>query len=173
MCAYAIVDKDNARATIRRYGLNQLVKIISDIVQRMCVARLLSRPAFAGVSWRSALPVAIVCDHPWLRGETRLLNEINSRLPNGLWESKAIKEDDKKVASCISFEELIRDRIIRLGRESYGWHFELAKCLGRFTKLARRTAVTDDETSYGVRLTYSKRRLGRWIMVEIVDTVLS
>lgn len=36
-------------------------------------------------------------DHPWLRGETRLLNEINSRLPNGLCESKAIMEDDRRL----------------------------------------------------------------------------
>jgi hypothetical protein len=153
--------------------LDQLVKIISDIVQCVCVTRLLFRPVFAGVSWRSALPIPVVSDHPWLRGETRLLNEINSRLPSGLCESKAIKEDDKGIACGISFEELIRDRSVWLRRESHCRHVESEKCLERLTKLARRTAVTDDENSYGVNLTYSKRPPECWIMVDMVDTVRS
>jgi hypothetical protein len=107
-----------------------------------------------------------------------LLNEINSRLPNRLCESKAIKEDDKEIPCRISFEELIRDRGVWLGRESHGQHVELDKCLERITKLARRIAVTDgavsdDENSYGVNLTYSKRRPGRLIMVDTTDTVRS
>jgi hypothetical protein len=129
------------------------VKIVRDIVQCVCVARLLIRPAFARVSWRSALPIAVVRDHPWLRGETRLLNEINGRIPNGLCESKAIKEDNKEIACRISFEELIRDRSVWLGRENHGRHVESNKCLQQITKLSRTAAVTDGENPYGVNVT--------------------
>ena len=75
-------------------------------------------------------------------GRDSTLNEINSRLPNGLCESKTIKEDDKEIACRISFEEIIRDRSVWLGRQCHGWHVESDKYLERITKLARRIAVT-------------------------------
>ena len=90
------------------------MKIVSDIVQCVRVARFLVRPTFTRIFRRSALSIAVVREHPWLRVETRLLNEINSRLPDSLWESETIKEDDKEIACRISFKELIRNRRIRL-----------------------------------------------------------
>lgn len=109
--------------------MNQLVKIVHNIVQCVRVARILVRPALARVSRRSSLSIAVVRDDPWLRREIGLLSEFNSRFPNTLCESKAVQADDKEIACHISLEELIRDRSVWLGRESYGRHIAVDKCL--------------------------------------------
>jgi hypothetical protein len=70
------------------------------------------------------LTVAVVREQPWPRGEGRLLEEINGRLPYSLWESEAIKEDDKEGAGWIAFKEFVRDRSVGLGRESDSRHIE-------------------------------------------------
>lgn len=99
----------------------------------MRIARILVRPAFARVSWGIALAIAVIRKYPWFRGEICLLDECYSRLPNVLCESKAIKADDKETACRITLEEFIRDRGVRLGRESHGRHAELDECLQHIT----------------------------------------